>query len=341
MKVLAIVVEEDATVPLDRWLATKLTAALGRPVARGLVRSAIARGVVAFGGRVVRDPGLRLRKGPSIFVRNFDWLPARAASAALRVLYEDDFLVVVDKPEGLPTHETRDRDRPSLTAAVEAHLGRRVFVHHRLDAATSGVVLFAKAKEANKALAQGFAGKEIEKTYIALTARPPGVWPARMTIESPLLTAPNGTVGVDPRGVPARTEVRLIERGPDSLLIEARPLTGRKHQIRVHLASMGAPIVGDSRYGGPHSEAGRMMLHAERIALEHPVTGRPLTIVSPWPPAFALKRSTQELRRESGPPPGSAGAPLRPRALQVPGKTGRKKKEPRKPGPGSGRDSRR
>ncbi len=271
--------------PLDRWLATELTRVLNRPVPRSLTRKAIVAGLVTFAGRIVREPGLILRRGPSVFVRSFDWLP-KPAAGNLRILYEDAWLIAIDKPAGLPTHETRDVARPSLTQLVERHVGRRVFVHHRLDAGTSGVVVFAKAAEANASLARSFAGRKVEKTYVALVAVPPAEWPSPMSIDSPISVAANGSVRVDRGGVPATTMVRVLARGADTLLIEAKPITGRKHQIRVHLASVGAPLVGDSRYGGPGSDTGRLMLHAERLELEHPVTGKRLVISSPRPDVF-------------------------------------------------------
>ena len=168
MKSVSIVVREDAMVPLDRWLATELSRTLERPVPRGLTRKAIVAGLVQIGGRIIRDPGFMARRGPSVFVRSLDWVPVAGPVARLRVLFEDEWLIVADKPQGLPTHETLDAARPSLTELVERHVGRRVFVHHRLDAGTSGVVLFAKAPEANASLAKSFAEREVGKTYIAL-----------------------------------------------------------------------------------------------------------------------------------------------------------------------------
>jgi 23S rRNA pseudouridine1911/1915/1917 synthase len=253
-----------------------------------------------------------------VFVRSFDWLP-KPAAGKLRILYEDAWLIALDKPAGLPTHETKDLARPSLTQLVERHVGRRVFVHHRLDAGTSGVVLFAKAPEANPALARSFAGREVEKTYVALVAVPKIEWPSVMSIDSPISVAANGSVRVDGGGVPAMTRVRVLERGADTLLIEAKPITGRKHQIRVHLASVGAPIVGDSRYGGSGADTGRLMLHAERLELEHPVTGKRLVVSSPRPDEF---RSTSLRSAEAvqGRVPSRSSRPLRPGADPRPAK---------------------
>lgn len=346
MRSVSIVVRKDAMVPLDRWLATELTQAVGRPVPRGLTRKAILKGLVAVGGRIVRDAGLVLRRGRSVFVRDLDWIPAADPAAALAVLFEDDWLIAADKPSGLPTHETADAARPSLTALVERHVGRRVFVHHRLDAGTSGVVLFAKAAEANASMAKSFAEREVDKTYIALVQRPPIEWPKAMSIDSPIAILKNGTARVESGGLPALTQVRVLAAGRDRCLVEARPVSGRKHQIRVHLASAGAPIIGDARYGSGSVDASRLMLHAERLAIDHPVTGKPLVITSPRPAAFtvsesAIDRSTRP-RRHAADPQGARATPATRRGDgQRPAKPLRRGTTRRKPRPAPTRGSRR
>ncbi len=345
MKSVSIVIREDAMVPFDRWLATALAKALGQSVPRGLTRRAIVGGQVAVGGRIVRDPGVVLRRGPSVFVRRLDWIPAITAANPLRVLYEDEWLIVVDKECGLPTHETKDPRRPSLTELVERHVGRRVFVHHRLDAGTSGVVLFAKAAAANPALAESFAEREVFKSYLAVVRRPAIEWPNHLDIDNPIEILKNGTVRSSSKGLAALTRVRVIDRHIDRMLVEAKPVTGRKHQIRVHLASMGAPILGDTRYGGP--PAPRLMLHAEGLRLDHPVTRSPLAVVSPRPAGFVLSRVREALSRLAQPRPREAGRhsarevhakprPDDPRPSQV----SRKETRRRKPGPAARRGSR-
>lgn len=343
MKPLSIAVREDSMVPLDRWLATELSQTLGRAVPRALVRRAIVGGVVAVAGRIVRDPGMVPRRGPSVFVRHFDWLPGDEPARPLRVLYEDDSVIAVDKPSGLPTHGNKDAARPNLIGLVERHTGGRVFVHHRLDAGTSGVVLLAKVKEANASLARSFAGRAVDKTYVAMVTRPPIDWPSEMIIDTPILVSGNGSVRIDPGGVPAETRLRVLDRRADRLVLEAKPVTGRKHQIRIHLASVGAPIVGDSRYGGPPSESRRLMLHAERIELDHPVTGKRLVVSSPRPEEFGARPT---LSRSSRPPqPGTVRRPEtrvshpRPDAVPQGGKPFRKERPRRKPGGGAGRGS--
>ena len=353
MKPVSIAVPRDAVVPLDRWLATALGLSLNQPVPRGLVRKAIVNGLVAVGGRTVRDPGLMLRRGPSVFVRSFDWLPPMEANPKLRVLFEDEWLLAVDKPAGLPTHETMDPARPSLTQLVEGHVGRRVFVHHRLDAGTSGVVLFAKAAEANAPLAKSFAERDVEKTYVALVSRPPIDWPDPMIIDSPMAILSNGQVRVDSAGLSASTHVRVLERSRDLLLVEAKPISGRKHQIRVHLASAGAPVLGDLRYGGSPAETKRLMLHAERLAIAHPVTGKRLVLFSARPEEFAiirpadraksvpLSQPTRPHRPAADPPRGQGGHDSRPGGKRSPPPASRKGRARQRPGRAGARGSRR
>lgn len=352
MKSVSIVVRQDAMTPLDRWLADALAEALHRPVPRGLARKAIVAGLVAVGGRIARDPGLMLRRGPSVFLRTLDWLPAAEPAPTLRILLEDSWLIAVDKPSGLPTHETKDATRPSLTALIEEHVGHRVFVHHRLDAGTSGVVLFAKAAEANASLAASFLGRTVDKTYVALIHRPPVDWPAVMTIDSPIAVLKNGSVRVDSSGSPATTVVRVLERGRDLLLVEAKPVTGRKHQIRVHLASVAAPIIGDARHGTPPARPTRLMLHAERLEIDHPATGVRIAIVSPRPPEFTVRRDGHPAAAAAvsrpGPPHRRAEVPgsrtsdrtSRPDGARPPASRSRREKERRTPDHARGRGSR-
>lgn len=284
MKSISIAVREDAMVPFDRWLASELDRRLGRPVPRSLCRKAITAGLVTVAGRVERDPGLRLSRGRSVFVHTLSWLPEPRVSAQPAILFEDEWLLALDKPAGLPTHETADQARASLTVFAERHAGHRVFVHHRLDAETSGCVLFAKKAAANPGLARAFSGREVEKTYVAMVEAPANEWPTDFTIDTPLTVHTNGRVSAGPGGESAQTRVHVLLRRRERLLVEARPVTGRKHQIRAHLASMGAPICGDARYGG--SKAGRLLLHARELLLAHPVTGQELRISSPLPSVF-------------------------------------------------------
>jgi 23S rRNA pseudouridine1911/1915/1917 synthase len=302
---------------LCRWLPE----ALGRPVARARVRAMIAAGAVSVDGARVLGAGRPVRAGQRLDARvRPERLMGRGPSrdrpftlSEAAVLYRDDVLLAVDKPPGLPTHATADPSRPHLVAHVERFLVRQgaarpyVAVHQRLDRDTSGIVLFATDRRANQALARAFGAREVAKTYAALTARPAALPPRRFRIDRRLdrggAGGADGVHAVAKGGQEAATTVRVREILPQALLVEATPLTGRRHQVRVHLAEAGLPILGDTLYG-PRSglgsvEAPRLMLHARRLELRHPLTGARLVIESPLPPDFAraLAASRRPRRR--------------------------------------------
>jgi 23S rRNA pseudouridine1911/1915/1917 synthase len=287
---------------LDHVLGERLSGALRRPVSKAALRRAIMAGAVRVDGRVLRRPGFALAAGARLVagVELEHPAGARVAEAPLRVLYEDAWLIAVDKPPGLPLHATADPSRPHLVGAVQAYLAAScptdarpyLGVHQRLDRDTSGVVLFTKDPAANAGLAEQFTRHAVEKTYVALTRRPARLPPPRWTIEDTLARVGRGRMGRVPAGAggrSARTDFRLIEALPTRLRIEARPRTGRQHQIRVHLAEAGLPIVGDAVYGGDGREAPRVMLHATRLRLRHPLTGVTLTLECPPPPEFTRR----------------------------------------------------
>jgi RluA family pseudouridine synthase len=292
--------DEHAGQRLDVALGAWLEASLGRKLSKSVVRRLIIAGTVREGGRPLRGPGLVLSQGQvlevSVDPSRLDLPRARQdqsfAVSAASVLFEDASLIAVDKPPGLATVPTADPARPSLVRAVEAYLlAKRVApkhlgVHQRLDRETSGVVLFVKDPAANAGLAESFAKHRIEKTYHALTRQP----------RSRPLPKWRGTKPID--GKNATTEFSLVEVLEGALLVEARPRTGRKHQIRIHLAGAGMPVLGDTLHGvkteTPGSQSPRLMLHASRLALPHPLTGAPLVIESPWPEDF---RRVLEARR--------------------------------------------
>ena len=210
---------------------------------------------------------------------------------ARRVLYEDHALIAVDKPPRLPTVASADPRRASLVGLVESLLRSRAAsgsspghlgVHQRLDQDTSGVVLFAKDPAANPDLAAQFGAHAVEKTYLALTARPrrmpPKTWRSETAVDGPRAAGPSTRAAVTDFVIRD-----VFERG---LFVEARPRTGRKHQIRIHLAEAGMPILGDRRYGGEIGRAPRVMLHAARLQLRHPLTGAALSVASPLPADF-------------------------------------------------------
>ena len=211
------------------------------------------------------------------------------------LLFIDDALVVVDKPAGLPVHATRDPGRDHLQAAVARLMVRRgldaahVGLPHRLDVGTSGLVVLGRTPTVTAQLGALFAARETQKTYLALTARPRDLPPSPLDVRNHL--APNRQrggwpmVAVRAGGDAAWTTLHLVSLGPQALLWQADLHTGRRHQIRVHLAGVGAPLAGDTEYGSP-LPAPRPMLHAWRLTLPHPVTHSPLSCEAPLPADF-------------------------------------------------------
>ncbi len=216
-----------------------------------------------------------------------------------RIVFEDEDLLVVDKPVGLAMHANLDPQRPHLVALVEAFLSQRdgqagyLGIHQRLDRDTSGVLLLARSQRANPGLARQFEAGLVRKTYLALTVRPvhlpPDTWRETRPLGAPVRKG--GAVSVLRQGgTTAETEFTLLSTSSSGVLVEAHPRTGRKHQIRAHLAAACLPILGDVLYGGPRRlgglEIGRPMLHAWRLQLVHPTTGQPLDLRASPPHDF-------------------------------------------------------
>jgi 23S rRNA pseudouridine1911/1915/1917 synthase len=294
---------------LREWLRERLSDEV--PMAR--VRALVASGGVRVDGDVVRAPGRPLRRGEHVeALLDPEQLRARARLVdrpfeltADRVLFLDEALIAVDKPPGLPTHATADPSRPSLVGHVERFLESRsvratLAVHQRLDRDTSGVVVFGLDPRANEGLARAFAERLAEKRYLALTATPREPLPPRLRVTAAIGPPTAGQPSVRVGGPGARaavTEVIVREDLDGALLVEARPLTGRRHQVRVHLAHAGVPILGDELYGRADPRVPRLMLHAWRLGLKHPTTGEPLRLEAPIPSDFAALLATRQKRR--------------------------------------------
>jgi len=282
---------------LDRALAA-LAAAAGVALSRRRARALLEQGAVWVEGRLVRAASRVVTAGQRIEVVVED-LAGEDQPAALepsRILYEDEALIAVDKPAGLPTQATATGARDTLLAALErlitAREGRRPYLalHHRLDRDTSGVIVLARDPRANAGLAAAFRERQAHKVYLALTLPGDPAAPPEQTIDAALRPTTEGHARrqrVDPTGDPARTLVRRLAVSPLAWWVEAQPLTGRMHQIRAHLAHAGTPLLGDRLYGGPQEIAGhpvpRTMLHAARLTLPHPLTGALLTLDAPLP----------------------------------------------------------
>lgn len=298
---------------LDELLEAWLPVALAQPLSKAKLRRLVMVGAILVEGRPLRRPGWPATAGSLVEARvKLDRLhgaPARDIPFALTgdaILYEDEALIAIDKPPGLPTQPTVDSRRPNLFGAVKRFLaGRRgaggyLGLHQRLDRDTSGVVLFTKDPAANAGVAGLFSRRALVKTYHALTARPRRLPPPAWSVTSALAPVRRGRgariASVRAGGVSAETRFERLETFPSGLLLAARPRTGRKHQIRVHLAEAGLPILGDDVYGSrdtPHG-APRLMLHAVSLEFGHPITGADIRIESPYPEDFA--RTLEALR---------------------------------------------
>ena len=219
----------------------------------------------------------------------------------LPILFLDEHLLVVDKPPGLPTlPDGYDKRAPCLIDLLKQQYGR-LWVVHRLDKETSGVIILARSAEIHRALNMAFDSREVRKVYDAIVIGVPH-W-NECTLDLPL--RPDGdrrhrTVIDRQRGKPAITRLQVIERFRQNALIEARPETGRTHQIRAHLAAIDLPLAGDALYGSRDAAASiaRTALHARSIELQHPATHVPLHVEAPHPPDFA--RALQQLRGHPG-----------------------------------------
>lgn len=211
---------------------------------------------------------------------------AMSASPEFPILHRDGFLLAVNKPSGIAVHRGAARDRIVALQSVRDLAGRRVFPVHRLDRSTSGALLFALDSGTARRMQERFAADEVVKRYLALVR---GVPPETGVIDHPVPRAPGG-----PR-VPAITEFRRLAVFERYALVEARPLTGRFHQIRRHFKHLSHPLIGDVRYGkGEHNRVFRerfglyrLALHASELAFGHPETGERLRIVAPVPEDLA------------------------------------------------------
>lgn len=266
--------EKEGEERLDVYLASCLPE-FSRSRLQGLIKD----GCVTVDGESVTKPGRALSLGAQIELRIPPTAPSGlvAESIPLDILFENDDLLVVNKPAGMVVHPSPGHDAGTLVHAVLGHVPElegiggedRPGVVHRLDKDTSGLIMLAKNERAHRWLQDQFRQRKVEKTYLALVDGAPPTPTGR--IEAPLGrdTSHRKLMTIQPpgKGRDAVSEYRTLERFAAHTLLEVHPLTGRTHQIRVHLAFIGCPIVGDRVYGHkkPTLEISRQFLHAARL----------------------------------------------------------------------------
>jgi 23S rRNA pseudouridine1911/1915/1917 synthase len=289
---------------LDRWLVTAVP-----DLSRARLQTLIEEGHVRVGGARTKAAH-RLRGGEAVEI---EVPPAPAQELvpepmALTIVYEDDHVLVVDKPAGMVVHPGAGVEGGTLAAGVLAHAPqtasvggqRRPGIVHRLDKGTSGVLVLAKTNLAYHALVAQLAAREVTREYLAVVhgrlARAEG------RVDAPIGRDPHHRqrMAIRPAGQGRRavTRFRVVERFGDFSLLECRLETGRTHQIRVHLASLGHPVVGDVAYGRgqprPPVDLDGVALHAARLAFVHPVTQERLEFSAQLPPR--IERLLSHLR---------------------------------------------
>jgi 23S rRNA pseudouridine1911/1915/1917 synthase len=286
---------------LDKVVSTRVQD-LSREVAKRLIKS----GEVTVNDRPSR-PSYRVQVDDEIVVRLPVELPEPVLPEAipLDVIYEDDAFLVVNKPAGMVVHPALGHPSGTLVNALLAHSPQvaqaggpdRAGIVHRLDKDTSGLILVAKDEATRVALQRQFKRRQIAKTYLALVEDQ--VQPREGIIDAPIGRdkRQRKQMAVVRSGRPAQTMYRVVEYLADHTLLEVRPHTGRTHQVRVHLAWMGYPVVGDTTYGYRRQRLlqDRHFLHATRLRFSHPSTGEEVTFEAPLPPQLAAV--LEQLRR--------------------------------------------
>jgi 23S rRNA pseudouridine1911/1915/1917 synthase len=271
---------------VDVWLAGVLE------LPRARVKELLERGAVRIGGRPPRK-GDRTVAGARIEVtlEEEDPRPVPQPELPLEVLHLDAQLVAVNKTAGMPSHPLAAGERGTVVNALVARHPecagasadpREGGLVHRLDTFTSGALLAARTREAWQALRDAFGGRQVDKSYLAVVTGPVA---EEGEIDLSLRhRADRVEPALDGSGREALTDFRVRSRSGDVSLLEVRIHTGVLHQIRAHLAAIGAPVLGDTAYGGrPHPGLGRFFLHAARLGFVHPATGLRLEISAPLP----------------------------------------------------------
>lgn len=282
---------------LDAFLAAALSG-----YSRAFLKDMVERGGVTVDGRRL-DADERVQEGQRVLIELPETEAASPEAFESWVLYEDKHILVLDKPAGLLMHPLGDswlKSPEAARAGRESNLAAELQVHrpailkagtprcgivHRLDRPTSGVLAVAKDSASYAALTRAFKEREMDKSYRAIVR---GVPAARSRVQAPIGRLPGlRKIVVTALGKSAETAFSVLSKKKASALVSAQPLTGRTHQIRAHLAYIGHPVAGDpefDRRGVPG--APRLMLHAYRLAFEHPITGKPMRLEAEPPADF-------------------------------------------------------
>ncbi|NLU50876.1 MAG: RluA family pseudouridine synthase [Syntrophomonadaceae bacterium] len=278
---------------LDTWLALKVP-----ELSRSQVKSLIEDGLVLVGGQV-RKPGYRVKPGEHVEVRIPPPRETRveAQDIPLNIIYEDQDVAVIDKPQGMVVHPAHGHWDQTLVNALLYQVRDlsgingeiRPGIVHRLDKDTSGILVVAKNDRAHQSLSSQIKARSMKREYIALVH---GVIKEQAgTIQAPIGRSRNHRkkMAVVKDGRPAVTHYEVLRRYRDYTLVRVRLETGRTHQIRVHFSYIGHPVVGDVVYGPskPHFDLVGQLLHARYLGFKHPVSGAMMEFTSPLPEYFA------------------------------------------------------
>lgn len=300
-------IQEHVTIPAEMagWRLDRALAALLPTYSRERLKALISSGQVVSDGQLSRDPSAKAKEGTSFSVAVPAPTPAHneAQDIPLEIVFEDDHLLIVDKPAGMVVHPAAGNYDGTMVNALLHHCNGRLSgiggvarpgIVHRIDKDTSGLLVVAKTDPAHEGLAAQFANHSIERRYSAIVAGLPKTGSGTVDANLARSTADRKKIAIVSvgRGKRAVTHWRLVETLKQAALMECQLETGRTHQVRVHMASVGHPLLGDPVYGRSRAEHRdvlrrlefeRQALHAARLGFVHPVTGGALTFDSPIP----------------------------------------------------------